>query len=120
MLYCWRCDAEVPMLDEAEFAIVSQAYADCMASLKDMRVRERIGLAEAPINALFRPVREAYAALTGWEDMHENAIAHHRIATYGPPCRQCGKPLRTPRARLCIVCGAAVEMGGHYEREEGR
>jgi hypothetical protein len=26
----------------------------------------------------------------------------------GPPCVHCGRPLRTPRARLCAECGARV------------
>jgi hypothetical protein len=44
--------------------------------------------------------------MTGLRETNINAIWHHRIAEYGPPCGACGKPLRTPKARLCAACGA--------------
>lgn len=47
-----------------------------------------------------------YHELTGFAETNSNAVWHHVIALYGPPCAHCGKPLRTPRARLCAACGA--------------
>ena len=49
---------------------------------------------------------DLYEEMTGLRETNINAIWHHRIALYGPPCTECGKPLRTPRASFCAACGA--------------
>lgn len=77
------------MLDEAEWAEVA-----------------RSGLGAALPKRL-QAIREAYERLTGLAEANANAIMHHRLAQYGPPCAACGKPLRTPRARFCAACGVA-------------
>jgi hypothetical protein len=47
-----------------------------------------------------------YNELTGFGETVMNALWHHRVSLYGPPCRMCQKPLRTPRAQWCAACGA--------------
>jgi hypothetical protein len=93
------------MLDENEFAVVAKLYSECMHGAKRMRQENESPLNETPISALFKPVREAYFQMTGMDESNENAIMHHRISLYGPACDYCGKPLRTPRASFCAVCG---------------
>lgn len=34
-----------------------------------------------------------------------NAIMHHAIGMYGTDCENCGKPYRTPKAKICAACG---------------
>lgn len=53
-----------------------------------------------------RPHRmlEEYNRITGQRETNVNAVYHHRVALYGPACAHCGKPLRTPRAKLCGHC----------------
>ncbi|HEX8430379.1 MAG TPA: hypothetical protein VF625_03795 [Longimicrobium sp.] len=46
-----------------------------------------------------------YEMFTGVRETNVNAIPHHVASLYGPPCPACGKPLRTPKARLCAACG---------------
>ena len=106
MMWCWRCKMVLPMLDEEEFSVVSNLYSQGMRGTKEFREKHNIPLSDAPIKELFRPVREAYQRLTGWEEeQHQNAVMHHRISIYGPPCEGCGKPLRTPQASFCAACG---------------
>ena len=107
-LWCWRCRCDVPMLDEEEFVVVSRLYSEAIRGTKEFRERWGIPLNNVLIEERFRPVREEYERLTGMKDCHENAIMHHRISLYGPPCRHCQRPLRTPKAKLCGNCMAPV------------
>jgi len=99
------------MLDEEEFAVVSRLYSKAIRGTKEFRERGGVSLQSIPTEELFRPVREEYERLTGMKSCHEDAIMHHRISLYGPPCGHCQKPLRTPKARLCGNCVASVVNG---------
>jgi hypothetical protein len=57
----------------------------------------------------FGPVLAEYERMTGHRETNINAFYHHVISIYGPPCAQCGKPLRTPRAALCGTCMHPVQ-----------
>jgi hypothetical protein len=96
ILWCWRCKMELGMLNEEEFKIASQLYNDCMrisnSSATDMKSR-------------FKPLLDYYNSITGEEETNPDAIMHHRISQYGPPCENCGKPYRTPQASFCAACG---------------
>lgn len=94
-LWCWRCKTEVPMLDEEEFAIASKLYSEAFSS-------KAPGI---PLEERFKPVLEYYKVVSGFEETIPNAIMHHRISIYGPPCENCGKPYRTPKASFCAECG---------------
>ncbi|MBL0320409.1 MAG: hypothetical protein IPP74_14135 [Alphaproteobacteria bacterium] len=105
-MWCWRCQGVVPMLDETEYAEASHIYSMCTKNVKKFRQENRTPLAESPIDTLFKPLRDWYQQKTGMINCHQNAIIHHRISGYGEPCKSCGKPLRTPNAKLCAECGA--------------
>jgi hypothetical protein len=92
------------MLDETEFAEVSALYANAMRSLKVPKI-DHAQDAQDVIHARFQPVRDAYLRLTGFAEGNHNAIMHHRLSLYGPPCTGCSRPLRTPLARHCAACG---------------
>jgi hypothetical protein len=64
--------------------------------------------AEAKARGYGTQALERYFQLTGFRETNVDALRHHRLALFGPPCRTCGKPLRTPRAELCAECGATV------------
>src|SRR5579864_7587866 len=90
ILWCWRCKAEVPMLDDDEFKRVSSL----LNSGTESGTRER----------MFGFFLREYESITGRHETNPNAIYHHVLSMYGPPCTNCGKPLRTPRAKLCGSC----------------
>jgi hypothetical protein len=75
------------MLTEQEFEQVTSLR------LKGVRLRDAFG-----------PVVAEYERITGLRETSPNAIYHHRLSLYGPPCRFCGRPLRTPQANLCGSC----------------
>ena len=104
VLWCWRCKANVPMLDEEEFASVAHLYREAFKATGDFRQQWSIPLEHASIEDRFKPVRLRYAQLTGMKECHQNVIMHHRVSMYGPPCKECGKPLRTPLAKVCGAC----------------
>jgi hypothetical protein len=92
MLWCWRCKAERPMLDDVEFE----------------RVRSRVKPSAVTKDEIFGGWLAEYERITGHHETTPNAIWHHRLALYGEACRKCGKPLRSPRAKLCGSCMTPV------------
>lgn len=91
--YCWRCKMKVPMLNKEEFAITYELYGKGFKALKKDR-QER-----------FKELLDYYNDLTGFEETEPNAIMHHSLEQIGPDCENCGKPYRTPKAKLCAACG---------------
>ena len=86
---------ELAMLNEEEFTIAYKLWSECVDARKpgvDRLIR-------------FKPLLDYYKSVTGEEETEPNAIMHHRIAQYGPPCENCGKPYRTPQASFCPACG---------------
>jgi len=62
------------------------------------------GVPKGDPKAEFAPVLEEYQRITGFRETNFLALWHHRASLYGPPCSKCGKPLRTPQAKLCGSC----------------
>jgi hypothetical protein len=60
------------------------------------------------LQTLFAPALGEYERLTGIKETNINAALHHRVSLHGPPCKQCGKPLRTDRASFCAACGSKI------------
>src|SRR5437868_2949833 len=103
-MYCWRCGTEMPMLEEAEYAVVFDLYRNGLRLLKQVEERK-----EHPrtIEEIYKPCLDEYERITGFRETNPSAVVHHRLSNFGPPCVSCGKPLRTPRASRCVACGTA-------------
>lgn len=86
---------EVPMLEKEEFKIAHRLYGEAFERRKPGMSRREI----------FKPLLDYYNELTGFGETEPNAIMHHQIDLYGPPCEKCGKPYRTPKASFCAACG---------------
>jgi hypothetical protein len=84
MLWCWRCKRDVPMLDSVEFS----------------QVLSKQDLAKHNLKERFANFLAEYEKITGFKETNPNAVYHHELSLYGSPCKRCGKPMRTPRARL--------------------
>ena len=108
-LWCWRCKSEMPMLDEQEYTEIASLYRAGMQSVKDYRTETGAQLESVPLAELYAPLLARYKAISGYTETNPNAIMHHRLSLYGPPCSSCGKPLRTPKAKLCGSCMAPKE-----------
>jgi len=95
------------MLDEAEFATVSELYSAAVRTIKEhSRHWDASCRAELHMRQ-YRSVLDAYHSITGSEhNGHPWLLMHHRISIYGPICSTCSKPLRTPKASYCAACGA--------------
>ena len=77
------------MLDDDEFQRVTSLRGTGRGD--DLKERE------------FGPVLQEYQRVTGFYETNLNAVYNHRLSLYGPPCRNCRKPLRTPQAKLCAA-----------------
>ena len=105
-IYCWRCRLNIPMLTEEEWQEVSPSLFNAVAQIKQYRETHQCSLAEANAKGFGQQALLAYERITGFKETNPNALYHHRLSVYGPPCHACGKPLRTPQARYCAMCSA--------------
>jgi hypothetical protein len=108
-MWCWRCQMEIPMLDEQEYEAVIYLWRNAIPMAKEFKQKQNPPIEKLSFDEIFRPMREKYKEITGFEETNHIAIMHHRISMYGEPCENCGKPLRTPRASFCAACGKTVE-----------
>ena len=81
------------MLDEDEYRKAYALYGQGMRTREGTRAER------------FQALLAYYFQITGEMETEPNAVMHHRIAQYGPPCKNCGKPYRTPQASFCGACG---------------
>ena len=98
------------MLDEDEWQEMEAALRAGIRNLKARRAAIGASLAEVTedeqLQAQYADALDLYERLTGYRETNPLALWHHRASLYGPPCSNCGKPLRTPQAKLCAACGA--------------
>ena len=107
-MFCWRCEMDMPMLDEDEYKVVAELYSEGIRATKEFRQKHNLPLEKCSLEESFLPVLRKYQEITGFEETVANAVMHHRISLYGSPCKRCGKPLRSPKAALCGACGEAA------------
>lgn len=105
-LYCWRCKKEIPMLDEREWGQLGPLLSNTIQQIKDYREEHNATLAQAKRVGHGAEALARYYEITGYRETNPNNLWHHRLSLFGPPCASCGKPLRTPRAKMCAECGA--------------
>ena len=106
--YCWRCKQERPFFDEEEWRLLKPIATQRLHAIKVYRSRHQcsVSVATAAVDSL--PKFRELPLLAGDPAANPTDLWHHRLATHGPPCKNCGKLLRTPRASRCVECGVAV------------
>ena len=104
LMYCWRCQTAVPMLDDEEWSRVGALLGTSIRAIKEFRERDGVPVRDVMKVASWEALR-LYREITGYPETSPHVLWHHQIALYGPPCQACGKPLRTPRAKRCFECG---------------
>jgi hypothetical protein len=107
-LYCWRCRTDAAMLDEHEWESVRALLVKRLEQIMELRQAHGMSLEEATRASDDTPALVLYGRLTGFQANSVDALWHHRLSLFGPPCPACGRPLRTPRATRCVECGAKV------------
>lgn len=104
-IYCWRCRVDIPMLTDEEWDKVSPYLTSGVEQIKRYQEEHQCSLAEATQKGFGQAALAMYESMTGFKETNPNALFHHRLSLYGPPCPSCGKPLRTPAANSCAACG---------------
>ena len=95
------------MLEEHEWEQVQPSLVKGLEQIKQYRQAHGVSITEARDAVLYgKEALEKYFRITGYRETNIDALWHHRLGQFGPPCHACGKPLRTPRAKLCAECGA--------------
>lgn len=113
-IYCWRCQKELPMLTDDEWKEVAPLLVTAINQIKAYRALHQCSLLEASAERFGDEALAAYERITGFKETNPNALFHHRLSIYGPPCHACGKPLRTPQARHCAMCSAEHIREEHF------
>lgn len=101
----YRLKRDVWMLSDEEYAPIGEALHSRLRDIKQYRSDNRASLSKAVANTSSDAIAH-YERLTGEVLAHPDQLYAVRASDYGPDCHACGKPLRTPRARLCVECGA--------------
>lgn len=114
--YCWRCKVDIPMLTDKEFEFVCTIdRKPCSKTLfhnflQLNNIENHVELKNlTKIQENFKYMIESYRVITGMLELNQNAIFHHQLSQFGPPCPNCKKPLRTKLARYCASCGFGKE-----------
>lgn len=109
LTYCWRVKKEVPMLDDEEWQILLPFLAESLEEIKRHRQTYGSTIEEARAAGFGRAALDCYFNLTGYRETNPDRLWRYKRSDYGPPCDHCGKPLRKPKAKRCVECGAVVE-----------
>ena len=98
------------MLDEQEWTQIFPLLASEDARLEYFDKEDLARNTKKPEDVTAVPALAKYNELTGFFESNITAIWHHRLSLYGPECRNCGRLIRTPKARFCVECGVRTEI----------
>jgi len=105
------------MLDENEWELIAPSLNNAISDIKRFSDTHEVSLTEARAHGYGREALAVYCHITGFHETNPDALWHHRLSLYGPSCCTCGKPLRTPQAKLCAECGTPRQEDPELTRE---
>lgn len=109
-LYCFRLRRELPLLSDDEYRPIAQALANRIEGIKAHMQKHGVSLEEARRHSCDDAL-DHYERLTGIRLSHPDELYCVQLSTYGRICPECGKPFRTPQAKLCAECGLQLPAG---------
>ena len=110
--YCYQTKRITALLDEAEWEAFEPVVKNMRKGIKEYREEKGVGLREAFESAPSVLAAQAkYEMLTGEQIDHPDQLWIVRAALYGRCCPGCGKPFRTPKAKMCPECGYQLPNG---------
>ena len=103
----------MPLLDEQEekriFELIKRdRETDSQDKCESVSLEESESLKHTPSEL------EAIALYQEWTGIRLNSVLEFYVLlgrNYGALCPECGKPFRTPRAKLCAACGYELPEG---------
>jgi hypothetical protein len=107
LLYCWKCRTEKHMLNISEWEKMEPLLNQMISDIKQYRQTHTASIAEAKSQGFGGKALDLYFQFAGVEETDVDALWHHQFVLFGPECRSCKKPLRTPAAKHCAECGVA-------------
>ena len=102
--YCWKCDREMPFLDEQEWQQIEPLIPLAKQELINYRKNNHCDLKTARENC-HPQVTQVFEVITGLSGIHFDIIKHHRLSEWGEECPKCKHLLRTSKASFCANCG---------------
>jgi len=108
----YKVGRAVPLLTDAEWALIEPHLMNRISAIQAYRLEHGCSVAEASaaepngIAAL-----AFYAKLTGGNLDHPDQLWSVRMADFGTLCPNCGRPFRTPKAKLCAECRFELPSG---------
>lgn len=110
LMYSYGLKRSLPMLSDEEFEPIGKALENRVEQIKEYRRVHQCSLDEAlkhsSVDAL-----DHYERISGIRLAHPDELYWVQLSRYGRSCPHCGKPFRTPRAKLCAECGFTLPKG---------
>ncbi|WP_144395608.1 hypothetical protein [Pleionea sediminis] len=98
------------MPDGVEYEEYANIHRECLSAIKEYREKHGVSLSETPLEELREPAYKKYEQLTGFKPPKDSFdhFWHHNADKFGEPCKNCGRNLRTNKAKYCAECGETV------------
>lgn len=106
LYYAWPYKKEMALLTDVEAEPLDRINRSTILEAQDLMRDGKI-----PKNVLSVRLKTAYEAIVGYRVEACINVDSIKLSSYGAPCPDCRRPMRTPRARLCMECGYELANG---------